>query len=301
MNDYQLLCCHENPHNGRVYFAKNNQRRWIPSGEHMKEYGFDWDLVKTYAAEQIASYELMSPLPHPRLEYRPGTMSVGEIREFIGNQVCGKGVEFGAASSPFPTALESQVEYADLFDHSLISSPYHNHHTYARHEYVKCKYLTGMEVMVGIPDRSLDFIIASHVIEHLRNPLQAMETAWTRLKPEGKLVLMVPHRDLTFDKNRDITSLEHIVLDYERPLKERDFMHFYDFYENAFVAPNPFEKAVEMFNSDASDIHYHTWNEGSFLEMVQYFSDHIRKWSDITYYPHLPNEQANEFYFILKK
>ena len=219
MNDYTLLCCQESPHDGRVYYVKNGKRRWIPSGEHIKHYSFAWEDIKELTANQIASYALMSPLPDPTLIYDPGSLSVGSMHEFIGKQINGKGIEFGAASSPFPTALDSEVDYADLFDHNSSDSPYFNHHSYARNEYVKCRYLTGIDKMTGIPDGSLDFVIACHVIEHVSNPLLAMETAWHKLRPGGKLVLLVPHRDLTFDKARELTKLEHLILDYKRPLK----------------------------------------------------------------------------------
>jgi 2-polyprenyl-3-methyl-5-hydroxy-6-metoxy-1,4-benzoquinol methylase len=144
-------------------------------------------------------------------------------------------------------------------------------------------------------------MVACHVIEHVRNPLLAIESVWHKLKPNGKFILLVPHMDLTFDSKRDLTTLEHIILDYKRPLKERDFLHFIEFYEKAFVTPNPVKKAIEEFNNQFNDIHYHVWNEVSFLSMVNYFSDNIKPWSNITYYPHLPHEHANEFYFILEK
>lgn len=299
--DYRLLCCHEPPHSGRIYFVKDNKRRWIPSGDHMTAYDFKWESVETVPASYMASFDLMAPLPHPGLEYNPSKMSVGEIHEYIGHQINGKGVEFGAASSPFPIAMGGEIEYADFYDHSLTSSPYFTNEYYAKAEYVKCSYLTSIEKMLGISPESLDFIIACHVIEHVRNPLLAMETAWNKLKAKGKLVLLVPHRDLTFDRNRELTTLEHLILDYKRPLRERDFFHFIEFYEKAFVSPNPFEKAMTEFNNAFNDIHYHVWNEATFLKMANYFSENIKPWSNITYYPYLPNEHANEFYFILEK
>ena len=301
MTDYRLLCCNESPHNGRVYYAKDAERRWIPSGEHVKAYGFKWELVESVTVAQLAPFRLMPPLPHPTIRYLPATMTLGDMHEYIGKDLTGSGVEFGAASSPFPIAIGSTVRFADFYDHALKSSPYFSNEYYARAEYVTADLLTSMETMDGLKDGSLDFIIACHVIEHLRNPLLAMETAWKKLKPGGKLVLLVPHRDLTFDKNRELTTLEHLILDYEHPNRNRDFLHFLEFYEKAFVTADYAHKAATEFNSAFSDIHYHVWNEDSFLAMMNYFSQGVKPWSSIDYYPHLPNQEANEFYFIMTK
>jgi SAM-dependent methyltransferase len=300
VENFRLLCCNEEPYNGRVYFVKDNRKRWIPSGDFMVTYGLKWENVEVVSADYISGFETGRALPNPNLSY-VSTMPPIVMHDYIGASLSGKGLEFGAASNPFPTSPNSEMEYADLYDHSLTSSPYHGNVHYTNSDFVKCKYITSIEKMIGIPDESFDFIIACHVIEHVSNPLLALESVWKKLKPKGKFVLLVPHMDLTFDAKRDLTTLEHIVLDYKRPLKERDFLHFVEFYEKAFVAPNPFQKASQEFTNGFSDIHFHTWNEASFLNMVNYFSDNIRKWSEITFYPHMRHEHANEFYFILEK
>ena len=299
MTNYKLLTNPNPPHNGRVYYVVNNVRKWIPSGEHIKIYGFKWEEVVQASVEYLSQYSLSAPLARPGINYDEN-LPIWDMHELIGSQLTGKGVEFGAAANPFPCSIDCEVEYADLFDHESTDSPYFGHGFYTS-EFVKCKYHTNMEEMKGIEDASLDFLIACHVIEHLRNPLQALETGWKKLKPGGKFVLLVPHRDLTFDKARDLTTLEHFILDYEQPLRERDFAHFLDFYEKAFVKEDPYQKALEEFNSQFSDIHYHTWNEATFLEMVNYFSKNIKPWSNITCYNHLKHPDANEFYFVLQK
>lgn len=299
MDNFKLLVCNEPPHSGRVYFVKDGKRRWVPSGTHMDKYYFKWDMIETVSVEFMANFLLSAPLALPDVEYHPD-LGVGAIRDHIGGRLSGVGIEFGAASNPFPCSGFADIEYADLFDNFSEESPYFNNGSYLN-EFVKCKYKTSIEDMIGIRDSSQDFIIACHVIEHVRNPLGAIEKAWTKLKPGGKLILLVPHRDLTFDAARELTSLDHLVLDYKRPLRERDFLHFVEFYEKAFVSPNPFEVANREFNNKYSDIHYHTWNEDSFLQMVTYFSENVKPLANISYYPHSVEKIANEFYFILEK
>lgn len=77
----------------------------------------------------------------------------------------------------------------------------------------------------GLPDASFDFLLASHVLEHVANPLRALRS-WLRVTREGgSLVLVVPHREGTFDHRRPVTALAHLVDDLEAGTPEDDLTH----------------------------------------------------------------------------
>ena len=77
----------------------------------------------------------------------------------------------------------------------------------------------------GIADGSYDVVLASHVIEHIANPLGAL-AQWRRvLRPRGYVLLVVPHRDGTFDHRRAATTAEHLRSDAERATPEDDLSH----------------------------------------------------------------------------
>jgi SAM-dependent methyltransferase len=72
---------------------------------------------------------------------------------------------------------------------------------------------------------AFDFLLASHVIEHLANPLGALR-AWGRvLRPGGVLVLLLPHRQATFDHRRPVTELSHLRDDAAVQQAESDLTH----------------------------------------------------------------------------
>lgn len=50
--------------------------------------------------------------------------------------------------------------------------------------------------MAGVPDESQDFVHASHCLEHLDNPGEALKTWFRILKPGGHLILLMPHKHL---------------------------------------------------------------------------------------------------------
>jgi SAM-dependent methyltransferase len=79
--------------------------------------------------------------------------------------------------------------------------------------------------LTDTPEDSYDAVLASHVLEHLANPLGAL-AEWARVvRPGGHVLLIVPHRDGTFDHRRPITSLEHLRDDAERNVGEDDLTH----------------------------------------------------------------------------
>lgn len=77
----------------------------------------------------------------------------------------------------------------------------------------------------GIRASCYDFVLSSHVLEHVANPLKALNE-WVRvLKDEGVLVLVVPHKDGTFDHRRPVTSIGHLIEDFDRNIGEDDLTH----------------------------------------------------------------------------
>jgi SAM-dependent methyltransferase len=76
-----------------------------------------------------------------------------------------------------------------------------------------------------IPDDTYDAVLASHVLEHLANPIGALRE-WRRVvRPGGYVLLIVPHRDGTFDHRRPITPLKHMREDVARHTSEADLTH----------------------------------------------------------------------------
>lgn len=52
------------------------------------------------------------------------------------------------------------------------------------------------QTLAGLPDESFTTVYASHILEHLEDPKEALRNWWRVLRPGGFLVVVVPHRDL---------------------------------------------------------------------------------------------------------
>ena len=87
------------------------------------------------------------------------------------------------------------------------------------------QYIRDAVELYGIESGSVDFVLSSHNIEHVANPVRALQE-WLRiLKENGLLILVVPHKEGTFDHLRPVTSLEHLIEDYENKTTEDDISH----------------------------------------------------------------------------
>lgn len=90
-------------------------------------------------------------------------------------------------------------------------------------------FITEGATLEGIPDAGYDFVLSSHSLEHIANPIKAL-TNWKRvLKPSGFLLLVLPDKHRTFDYRRPVTSLEHMRDDYARDTGEDDMTHVEEF------------------------------------------------------------------------
>jgi SAM-dependent methyltransferase len=79
--------------------------------------------------------------------------------------------------------------------------------------------------LAGVGDGEYDFLLSSHCLEHVANPLKALRE-WTRVvKPGGAMVVVVPDPRHTFDRRRPITPFPHLVSDFEAGIGEDDLTH----------------------------------------------------------------------------
>ena len=87
------------------------------------------------------------------------------------------------------------------------------------------QYLREATDLHGLADGAYDFVFASHVIEHVANPLKAL-AEWSRITRDGgTIVFVVPHKDGTFDHRRPVTTLEHLVDDEKNDVSEHNTTH----------------------------------------------------------------------------
>ena len=82
--------------------------------------------------------------------------------------------------------------------------------------------IANADDLAPIADETYDLLYASHILEHMRDPLGAA-LAWDRvLKPGGALFLIVPWKNTTFDRFRAPHTLEQLAQKFVRRQQNQD-------------------------------------------------------------------------------
>lgn len=128
----------------------------------------------------------------------------------------------------------------------------------------------------GIADSSYDFVLASHVLEHVANPIKAIRE-WLRvLRRGGALLLAVPDKEFIFDHARPVTSLEHLVRDFEGGVEEDDLTHLpeivalTDIRMDSHVPDLEFLKTRGLCNYEHRCLHHHVFDRRLMAEIPHY-------------------------------
>lgn len=144
--------------------------------------------------------------------------------------------------------------------------------------------------LTSIQSKSYDFILASHVLEHIANPFRAL-AEWLRvLKDGGVLLLIVPHKDGTFDHKRPVTSLTHLIDDFRNQTREGDLTHLPEILELTDINLDPYIPDREFLrfrgtcNYEHRSLHHHVFDTNLIVEIFCYFNLQIL--SLVLYLPH---------------
>jgi SAM-dependent methyltransferase len=78
----------------------------------------------------------------------------------------------------------------------------------------------------SIVDKQYDFVISCHCLEHVANPLKAIESWLNVVKPMGHIMLILPNKKSCLDHRRHYTPFSHLIEDYEKDIGENDMTHF---------------------------------------------------------------------------
>jgi SAM-dependent methyltransferase len=124
------------------------------------------------------------------------------------------GLEIGALASPIVSSSEGSVFYVDHADTETLRTKYANEPSIDVSRIVQVNAVWGENTLrdcIG-KDRKVDYVVASHVIEHVPDLITWLSEIRSILRPTGTLRIAVPDRRYTFDYLRFESRL-HDVLD----------------------------------------------------------------------------------------
>ena len=118
-------------------------------------------------------------------------------------------------------------------------------------------------------DDSVDFVVANHVVEHLEDPLGALEQMLRITRPGGVLLLTLPDPQHTFDADRPHTTVEHVLRDHEEGPQVSRREHYEEWARLIERASgDDLRRRVEEFTASDARHHFHVWDLEGFLRLL---------------------------------
>jgi SAM-dependent methyltransferase len=217
-------------------------------------------------------------------------------RKHFSARLQGTGIELGALHQPLPTHEGMKMAYVDRCDQATLHQLYPE---LAKH-IGPVDVIDDAETLGTVADGRFDFLVAAHVIEHMRDPIGAL-LQWMRVVRDGGLVyLVVPDKRRTFDQPRVRTTLAHLVLDHQQPSAERDFEHFLDY--AVFVHRAMIDQAIEeatRLRDTGFSIHYHVFLPQDVVRLVEWIDGHAARVAIIE--GPVMSPATDEFHLLLRK
>lgn len=88
------------------------------------------------------------------------------------------------------------------------------------------QYISEAAELKDVSNNQYDFLLSCHSLEHITNPIKALKRWQEVIKPGGKIVIIVPNKEVTFDINHPYTTFQHLPDDYNNGVAETGETHF---------------------------------------------------------------------------
>jgi SAM-dependent methyltransferase len=212
----------------------------------------------------------------------------------VRNHLSGKcGLEIGGPSHLFETRLPIYRDIQSL-DNCVFAEETHWEGTrgpgatfhFDRRKRTGNNFITEGSTLEGIADAAYDFVLSSHNLEHISNPIKALYNWKRALKPCGFLLVVLPDKYRTFDYRRPLTTLEHMRDDYARNMGEDDMTHVEELvtlwdYKKFPIASSITEHRERYRNNERQRLlHHHVFDLKSATDLFKYSGWQVRSGRD---------------------
>ena len=204
----------------------------------------------------------------------------------------GRGLEIGPLVSPVVTKEMGEIYYADHATTEELREWYRPDPAIDENAILPVDFVWGAQTLLeAVGDKApFDYVVASHVVEHVPDLIGWLQEISAILRPGGRLSLCAPDRRFTFDARRRATDLADVIeahlLRLRRPAVRAVFDHFYRYVlpvdpqamwrgeRGHHDPPLDIKGALDMAGTAATTTKYidtHCWvfSDASFLSLLR--------------------------------
>lgn len=178
--------------------------------------------------------------------------------------LAGDGIEIGALHRPLPLPPGARVRYVDRMREEELRRHYPE---LDGESLVSVDILGSAEDLAAVGSGSVDFVVANHLLEHLEDPIRALAEFHRVLRPDGVLYLALPDPRVSFDRDRQLTTLQHLLDEHRHGAAPNRRAHYLDWATHVDQDPAPESRAEKLMAMDYS-IHFHVWRPDTFLDFL---------------------------------
>jgi SAM-dependent methyltransferase len=128
-----------------------------------------------------------------------------------------------------------------------------------------------------VQNECYDFVFSSHSLEHIANPLKAINE-WLRIiNNHGYIIIVVPEKSYCFDHKRNYSKFSTLLSQYEKNVGEDDISTLPEILLNHDLNLDPPAGNFEHFTKRSLDnfnnrcLHHYVYSDELLMEICNYF------------------------------
>ncbi len=187
------------------------------------------------------------------------------------------GVEIGGPSSTGDILYKNAKTIDNvIFSKNTIWSNHTDEYNYYNNK--KGKLIINDAVNIShVQNERYDFVFSSHSLEHIANPLKAINE-WLRIiKNNGYVIIIVPEKSRCFDHKRNYSKFSTLLSQYEKNVGEDDLSTLPEILSKHDLSldlaagnlGNFRKRSLDNFNNRC--LHHYVYNDDLLMEICNYF------------------------------
>jgi SAM-dependent methyltransferase len=234
------------------------------------------------------------------------------VRKRLASYLTGQGLDLGPGHQPFECPPKATARFVDRWEPDENAGLFPE---LAGVDFPRPDVIADFDTdrLSAIESQSQDFVVCSHVLEHLADPLGMITDIHRVLRLGGLALIVLPDRRRTFDRTRPPTSVAHLAAEHQAGITVVDEDHIREFAVHVapeldcdpvdayLEIPERLEELPAFFDRlRARSIHVHCWADREFQHVLLYGVEHLGwRWHLIDWFPTAP--EGDEFGFLLQR